>query len=69
MKLFKPSEIAIFFGVNANTIRRYEKQGIVPLRLPSGYRKYTIQNIKDLVNLMGYESNEVKKILKDEEDM
>jgi len=69
IEFYTPAQVAKMFGVNANTIRRYEKHGIIPVRLPSGFRKYTIQNIRDLVKLIGYESDDVKKLLSNEKDM
>ncbi len=42
LKLYTPRQVADMFGVCTNTIRNFEKtNGIIPLRLPSGYRKYT----------------------------
>ncbi|MCK9574836.1 MAG: MerR family DNA-binding transcriptional regulator [Candidatus Pacearchaeota archaeon] len=68
MTLYTPAQVAKLFGVSTNTIRNYESQGIIPKRLPSGYRKYTIQNIKELVDLLGIDSDEIKKILTDEQN-
>ena len=63
MKLFTPIEIAKMFGVSAGTIRGYESKGVVPKRLPSGYRKYTIENIREFIKLFGYEPTNYDKII------
>jgi DNA-binding transcriptional MerR regulator len=43
MRYYKTSEIAKAFGLHPNTIRLYEKWGLLPKipRTPSGYRLYT----------------------------
>ena len=59
MKTYTPKQVAEMFGVNAMTIRRYEKFGIIPMRLPSGYRKYTDEDIEKIKKLF---NNETKNL-------
>jgi len=57
LKTYTPRQVADMFGVCTNTIRNFEKtHGIIPLRLPSGYRKYTEKNIEDLKKIFNYEN-------------
>ncbi len=47
MDTYKTSEIAAIFGVHPNTVRLYEKLGLIPEaeRLPNGYRIFTAYHI------------------------
>lgn len=57
LKLYTPRQIADMFGVSTNTIRNLEKtHNIIPLRLPSGYRKYTEDNVKAIKKLFNFEN-------------
>ncbi|MGL1936144.1 MAG: MerR family transcriptional regulator [Fibrobacterales bacterium] len=64
------SETAKLAGVNVETIRYYERQGILetPLKRESGYREYTreavalIQFVKNAQNL-GFSLKEIKGLL------
>jgi DNA-binding transcriptional MerR regulator len=56
MKLYTPKQVAEMFGVNPQTIRRYEHvYGVTPLRLPSGFRKYTEEHVEQLKKIFKYE--------------
>ena len=50
MTIYKTSEVASIIGVHPNTVRLYEKWGLIskPERLENGYRIYTDDDIKRL---------------------
>lgn len=55
IKLYTPKQIADIFGVCSNTIRRYEKKfNIVPILLPSGFRRYTEDHLNKFKKIFGY---------------
>lgn len=42
------SKAAKELGVSINTLRRWDKEGIlVPLKTPSGHRRYNLEDIKE----------------------
>ena len=47
---YKPSEIAAAAGVNVETVRFYERKGVMPLpeRLANGYRSYSERDVARL---------------------
>ena len=58
----KISGFAHVLGVSSQTLRNYEKKGIlVPNRLPSGYRIYNINHIKEAINLGIISYDDVKE--------
>lgn len=66
----KIGELAKRCGVNIDTIRYYERQGLLPLpdRLASGYRRYQASDIKRLrfvrrAKALGFALEEIKELL------
>ena len=73
MKTYKIGEIAKMLGISSETIRKYEKKGLImPYKEEeSRYRFYDIIQINYLMNLQklqkfGYSLNEIGKIMKTE---
>ncbi len=71
MKALKRGNLAKMAGVNIETIRYYEKQGILPEpdRSPSGYRQYdeeTVNRIRFVkrAQKLGFSLSEIKQLLK-----
>ncbi len=71
MKVLKRGNLAKMAGVNIETIRYYEKQGILPEpdRSPSGYRQYdeeTVNRIRFVkrAQKLGFSLSEIKQLLK-----
>lgn len=71
MKALKRGNLAKMAGVNIETIRYYEKQGILPEpdRSPSGYRQYddeTVSRIRFVkrAQKLGFSLSEIKQLLK-----
>jgi DNA-binding transcriptional MerR regulator len=56
MKSYTPKEVADMFGVSTMTIRRYEKYGITPKRLPSGFRRYSEDDVKEFKKIFDNEN-------------
>lgn len=58
---YKIGEVSRLLGITSETIRFYEKEGIImPNKEESnGYRYYTIQNINELLNVIFYRRIEV----------
>lgn len=63
-------ELARRFGINPKTIRYYEEVGLLPraARLPSGYRKYTEEDVERLefirnAKALGISLAEIKEVL------
>ena len=55
MKTYKITEFSKMLGVSDQTIRNYEKRGIlIPHRLPSGHRFYTDKHIEEAKSLGMY---------------
>lgn len=70
MKVYRIGEIATLVGVSTDTIRFYEKKGILekPERTVSGYRLYSESVLKLLrfiikAKRMGFTLNEIKELL------
>lgn len=70
MKTYKIGEIAKLLGISAETVRNYEKKGLIhPYKEEdSQYRYYNIIQINHLLNLQkyqkyGYHLNEIKDIM------
>lgn len=67
---FKTSEIAKKAGMNKETIRFYEKKGLMhdPLRTDGGYRQYSQQDLERLIFIknakeLGFALLEIKELL------
>lgn len=67
---FKTSEIAKKAGMNKETIRFYEKKGLMhdPLRTDGGYRQYSQQDLERLIFIknakdLGFALAEIKELL------
>lgn len=68
--VFRTSELADKAGVNKETIRFYEKKGLLenPNRTASGYRQYSPKDIERLVFIrnakeLGFSLSEIKELL------
>ncbi len=71
MKALKRGNLAKMAGVNIETIRYYEKQGILPEpdRSPSGYRQYGEETVNQIrfvkrAQKLGFSLSEIKQLLK-----
>ncbi len=71
MKALKRGNLAKMAGVNIETIRYYEKQGILPEpdRSPSGYRQYDEETVNQIrfvkrAQQLGFSLSEIKQLLK-----
>ncbi len=71
MKALKRGNLAKMAGVNIETIRYYEKQGILPEpdRSPSGYRQYDEETVNQIrfvkrAQELGFSLSEIKQLLK-----
>lgn len=54
VKLLSINEAANQLGVSDQTLRAWERKGLIkPIRLPSGYRRYTQEEINRLKRSMG----------------
>lgn len=52
MGYMKIGEFAKRIGVTEQTIRNYEKKGLIhPQRLPSGYRIFTEENVQEILKI------------------
>ena len=67
---FRISELANKAGVNKETIRFYEKKGLLhdPVRTDGGYRKYSRQDLERLIFIknakgLGFALSEIKELL------
>ncbi len=50
------SRAAALIGVHPNTLRSWADKGLVPhVRLPSGYRRFTIEQVEQIREEMGLE--------------
>ncbi len=61
----KPGELlpigraAELIGVHANTLRSWADKGLVPhVKLPSGYRRFTLEQVEEIRRDMGLEGKE-----------
>lgn len=69
MKTYKIGEIAKMLGISAETIRNYEKKGLIcPYKEESNYRYFDIIQINHLLNLQkyqkyGYTLHEIREIM------
>ncbi len=70
MQMFSIGQAARLAGIGAETIRFYEKEGLLdaPMRTESGYRKYTKQSISRLhfirqAKYLGFTLKEIKELL------
>ena len=68
--VFKTSELAKMAGVNRETIRFYEKKGLLanPNRTDGGYRQYSLKDLERLVFIknakeLGFSLAEIKELL------
>lgn len=68
--VFKTGELANKAGVNKETIRFYEKRGLLPdpIRTDGGYRQYSVEDLKRLVFIknakeLGFSLSEIKELL------
>lgn len=72
MKTYKIGEIAKMLGISTETIRNYEKKGLIrPYKEESNYRYFDIIQINHLLNLQkyqkyGYTLQEVREIMEEE---
>lgn len=69
-QVFRTSELADLAGVNKETIRFYEKSGLLadPNRTDGGYRQYSLKDLERLVFIknakeLGFSLMEVKELL------
>jgi len=69
-RVFRTGELANKAGVNKETIRFYEKQGLLsdPNRTDSGYRQYSQEDVERLVFIknakeLGFALSEIKELL------
>jgi MerR family mercuric resistance operon transcriptional regulator len=70
MKEFRSGKLATTAGVNIETLRFYEKKGVMPKpdRTPAGYRIYDINDLKRLKfikksQILGFTLSEIKDLL------
>lgn len=69
MKTYKIGEIAKLLGISAETIRNYEKKGLIePYKEDSNYRYFDIIKVNHLFNIQkfqkyGYNLHEIKEIM------
>lgn len=68
--VFRTGELANKAGVNKETIRFYEKKGLLadPVRTEAGYRQYSQEDLKRLVFIknakeLGFSLSEIKELL------
>ena len=68
--VFRTSELAEKAGVNKETIRFYEKKGLLadPIRTDGGYRQYSLKDIERLIFIknakeLGFSLLEIKELL------
>ncbi len=68
--ILKTSELAQKAGVNKETIRFYEKKGLLlkPIRTESGYRQYTSKDVERIIFIknakeLGFALVEIKELL------
>ena len=68
--ILKTSELAQKAGVNKETIRFYEKKGLLlkPIRTESGYRQYTFKDVERIIFIknakeLGFALVEIKELL------
>lgn len=68
--ILKTSELAKKAGVNKETIRFYEKKGLLlkPIRTESGYRQYTSKDVERIIFIknakeLGFALVEIKELL------
>lgn len=55
-KLLTISQAAELLGVSAGTLRSWADKGLVKMiRLPSGYRRFTVEEIDEKRREMGYD--------------
>lgn len=69
-RVLKTSELAAKAGVNKETIRFYEKKGLLsdPIRTDGGYRQYSPKDLDRLVFIknaknLGFSLSEIKELL------
>lgn len=55
-KLLTISQAADMLGVSVGTLRSWADKGLIKMiRLPSGYRRFTVEEIDETRRQMGYE--------------
>ena len=58
-KLLTITRAAALIGVHPNTLRSWADKGLVPhVRLPSGYRRFTVEQVEQIREGMGLEGKE-----------
>lgn len=71
-KLYQVKDIMDLFGISRDTIKYYEKQGMItPARNDNGYRMFDVFNVEKLKKVLdlrdlGFSVKEVTEMLKDE---
>ena len=61
LKTYKIGEIAKMLGISAETIRNYEKKGLIcPYKEESNYRYFDIIQINHLLNLQKYQKYDIR---------
>ena len=69
LKTYKIGEIAKLLGISAETIRNYEKKGLIePYKEDSNYRYFDVIKVNHLLNIQkfqkyGYNLHEIKQII------
>lgn len=69
MKTYKIGEIAKLLGISSETVRNYEKKGLIePYKEDSNYRYFDIIKVNHLLNIQkfqkyGYNLHEIKEIM------
>lgn len=73
-KHYSPGELAELVGVSTDTLRHYERKGVLspPRRGPNGYRQYTPESVERLqlvrrAMAVGFTLDELAKFLKEKE--
>ena len=73
-KHFSPRELAELLGVSTDTLRHYERKGVLspPHRGPNGYRQYAIESLERLqlvrrAMAVGFTLDELAKFLKEKD--
>lgn len=62
-RLLTVKQAAEFLGVSRNTLYRYENRGfLVPLRTPTGHRRYRRSDLEDFLHSMEVRGNGADRI-------
>jgi excisionase family DNA binding protein len=57
-ELLTPSEVAVMFGVNAKTVARWARAGLIPaIKTLGGHRRFRASEIRDLLAAGGFDAN------------